>query len=115
MQILTYSPELARQIDSEEVIMAGSMDELYIRAATVVAVEQMVKVIKDTLINSPVTDDCHKSKELTAVLNGNAEEEVFSPEYWCAMRLDWHLWQMGEALENQGALSHHHRVRTIFY
>jgi hypothetical protein len=117
MQILTYSPELARRIDSEEVIMAGSMDELYIRAATVVAVEQMVQVIKDTLINSPVQNDHHKSKAVTAVLNGNKEEleEVFSPEYWCAMKLDWHLWQMGEALENQGALSHHHRVRTIFY
>lgn len=118
MRILTYSPDLAQRIDSEEILMAGSMDELYIRAATVLAVEQMVQVIKDTLmITNPLTDEYRKSKEVSAVLNGNndEEEDVSSPNYWSAVKLDWHLWQMGEALEKQGVLSPHHCVRTIFY
>jgi hypothetical protein len=109
MQILIYSPKLAQQIDSQKVLMAGSMDELYIRAATVVAVEQMVQVIKDTL--SYKTSNSNESPPLLC----DSKDEALSPNYWCAMKLDWHLWQMGEALEKQGALSHHHRVMTIFY
>jgi hypothetical protein len=71
MQILTYSPELARQIDSEEVIMAGSMDELYIRAATVVAVEQQSsygRLPQEQGINCSVEWQCRRRGFFPGVL-----------------------------------------------
>ena len=106
MQILQYSPALADRVDSTQIIMAGSMDECYIRAATVVAVEKMVQVIKDYLISIPKAPSAPYT---------STRCEGSSPDYWCAIRLDWHLWQMGELLDQQGVLQHHHRVNTIYY
>ena len=111
MEILQYSPALAERVDSAQIVMAGSMDELYIRAATVVAVEKMVQVIKDYLISIANA----QSATSTSTRSKDEKSSASSPDYWCAMRLDWHLWQMGESLDQQGVLQHHHRVNTIYY
>ena len=99
--VLVYSSTLANKVDRGQILVAGCMDELYIRAATVVAVEQMVQVIKD--IFAPNSSE-HKDRNVAT-----------SPDYWCAIKLDWHLWQVGEKLNQEGSLSKHHLVRTIFY
>ena len=75
--------------------MAGSSDELFIRAGTVVAVDRLVDEVKQILKDNAASQE--KANEVNAVL------------------LDWHLWQIGEKLDREGTLKPHHRVRTIFY
>ena len=32
-----------------------------------------------------------------------------------AVKMDWYLWNIGEKLDINNKLGHHHRVKTIFY
>lgn len=73
-----------------EEIVAGSMDELYIRAATVVSVDRLVKQVRELSVVATRDD-----------LN--------------AVQMDWHLWQVGEKMDWDDSLSPHHCTRTIFY
>lgn len=88
LDVLKYSPFLASKIDSNIEIQASSIDELYIRAATVVAVDLLVKNVKEKV---------NMSYEINSV------------------KMDWYLWNIGEKLDRQERLNPHHRVRTIFY
>ena len=82
---LTYSSELARKVDS--LIELNSDEEVSIRAGTVVCVDKLV----------PMVNAMSKDMRVTAV------------------KLDWHLWQVGEKMNQQEKLLPHHRVNTIFY
>ena len=93
--VLRYSEELSAKVDGVEEIMAGSSDELFIRAGTVVAVDRLVDEVKHILKSNEGSQE--KVHEVNAVL------------------LDWHLWQIGEKLDREGTLKPHHRVRTVFY
>lgn len=85
-EAIQYSDELAAKVDSLKELSAE--EELSIRAATVVAVDRLVAMIN----------------------NERSEESAMT-----AVTLDWHLWQVGEQMNQQGQLKPHHRVRTIFY
>jgi hypothetical protein len=74
------------QIKVDSLEELESEEELSIRAGTVVAVDELV-----ARMNSA------GSKNMTAI------------------KLDWHLWQVGEKLNVEGKLRPHHRVNTIFY
>ena len=64
--ILKYSDRLCKLIDSKEVIIYGSPEEVEIRACMVIAVERIRDVLREKGIN------------------------------WTAVEVDWLLWQMGE-------------------
>jgi len=99
--VLRYSPDLAGRIDRMEEIGAGTLDELYIRGGTVVAVERLVGAVKSKLL-------CGGGGS-----NNAAEANVVDGVN--AVLMDWHLWQVGERLDRSGELKPHHRTRTIFY
>ena len=93
--VLRYSKELSAKIDNMVELPAGSSDEHFIRAGTVVAVDRLVGEVWCILEDANAANN--KIDEVSAVL------------------LDWHLWQIGEKLDREGTLKPHHRVRTIFY
>ena len=93
--VLRYSEELSAKIDNMVEVAAGSSDEHFIRAGTVVAVDRLVKEVRCILKDTNAAQN--KIDEISAIL------------------LDWHLWQIGEKLDREGTLKPHHRVRTIFY
>ena len=84
--------DLARCVDYEIPLEANSAAEISIRAATVVAVEELVKLL--TMENTTKTDMARK---------------------WTSVQVDWYLWQVGEKLSASNQLAPHHRVRTIYY
>ena len=88
LNILEYSPELASIVDEKVEITAGSYDEISIRAATVVAVQDLVE---------------HLNKDAT------------DGDRFTAVAVDWYLWQVGEKMQQDGALKPFHRVRTHYY
>ena len=89
--ILQYSQELSEMVDSGKEISEGSPDEVSIRAATVVAVEELVAALNErdemTETRQPFTD----------------------------VNVDWYLWQVGEKMQSEGLLKPFHKVRTQFY
>ena len=85
--VMSYSQDLASLVDSNTILPAGSNYEVYIRAATVVAVELLVKELRET----------YNIHTMTAV------------------KLDWYLWQLGEKRHQQHQLQPFHKVKTIFY
>lgn len=89
--ILEYSPSLSGIVDAGVEIEKGSTDELSIRAATVIGVEELVKVLN--------ADD-----KLTNV--GEPFNDV---------NVDWYLWQVSEKMHHEGLLKPFHKVRTHFY
>lgn len=97
LNVLEYSPSLSKQIHDKMEIVPFSSDEVYIRAATVVAVDELVKEVKD--IFNAMDSDLYKKYG----------EEVN------AVKMDWYLWNIGEVLDRNNSMDRHHRVRTIFY
>lgn len=95
--VMRYSPGLARTVDAGTEIRAGSDDELYIRAATVAAVDRLVGEVNDLLTEKGRSETSEQAEKV------------------CAVKMDWHLWQVGERLDREGKLGRHHRVRTTFY
>lgn len=90
--VLQYTQQLADIVDSQQEIVAGSPEEIAIRATTVAAVEYLVEELR---------------KENTT------NESIVT---WTAVQADWYLWQVGEKLEKEhNVMKPHHRVRTIYY
>lgn len=87
--IIEYSKELGEIVDNSVEIVAFCMDELYIRSATVVAVDLLVKSVR---------------QQIQYDKNGIN-----------AVKMDWFLWNVGEILDREGQLKAHHKVRTIYY
>mmetsp|Transcript_9510 Transcript_9510/g.14408 ORF Transcript_9510/g.14408 Transcript_9510/m.14408 type:complete len:419 (-) Transcript_9510:67-1323(-) len=102
---LQYTPELAAKVDNQEELDEGGVDEVEIRAGTVVAVEEMVEVVKKHLIDISEADSSKKTKNNLHKLL----EDV------SAVTIDWYLWQRGEKEDRLNLLGPHHRVRTTYY
>lgn len=92
LKVMEYSPTLSNKVDHGIELKASSMEELYIRAATVVAVDKLVENVKEK-----VPQMMENSKGINAV------------------KMDWYLWNIGEKLDRDGRLGNHHLVRTIYY
>lgn len=90
-KVLEYSPALAQRVDSGTEIDKGSTDEVSIRAGTVVAVQELVKVLNSKSEGTP------------------------SGEPFTDVNVDWYLWQVGEKMNQEGILKPFHKVRTHFY
>jgi hypothetical protein len=89
MEIFTYSEELSGLIDGEKELAYSSSHEVQIRAATVIAVDQILSLVQS-----------RADPTLTSHLN-------------YAYQVDWVLWQMGESKLDE--MAPHHRVLSIFY
>jgi hypothetical protein len=83
-------------VDQGVEIARDSPEEWSIRAATVVAVEHIVKVLRRQQLQQSSTHQPTSSS-------------------WTAVRVDWYLWQLGERMQAQGELLPPHKVRTIYY
>lgn len=81
--VLEYSEKLAALIDEKKELTYGSPEEVEIRACMVHSVE----LLRDKL----------KAKEVK----------------WCAVEVDWLLWQIGEKQKDE--IKPHHRTLSIFY
>ena len=88
--VLTYAPALAAAVDAREELLAGCLEEVEIRASTVVAVERLRDAIA-----------------------AGAAATMPSAGLLTAVQVDWALWERGEARRHE--LRPHHRTRTIFY
>jgi hypothetical protein len=93
---IRYRPSLAVMVDQGVEIARDSPEEWSIRAATVVAVEHIVKVLRRQQLQQSSTHQPTSSS-------------------WTAVRVDWYLWQLGERMQAQGELLPPHKVRTIYY
>lgn len=91
-EILEYSPELSTIVDSNTEIPMESPNEISIRAATVVGVEELVKHLN--------------AEDITSSGPSNQFNDV---------NVDWYLWQVGEKMHHDGLLKPFHKVRTHFY
>ena len=85
--IFEYENTLADMVDKEIEMPYSSPEEVQIRAATVMAVEQIMAKIRASETLSPVIKNSYE--------------------------VDWLLWQMGE--RQLGEMKPHHKVLSIFY
>lgn len=86
--VLKYTSNLQEIISTKQQISFGDKNEIYIRAATVVAVEELVKEVNEILRNQ-------NGKEGIIVLN--------------SLKMDWYLWQLGEELEKEKKMEPHRK------
>jgi hypothetical protein len=103
---IQYAPELAAKVDNHDELEEGRVDEVSIRAGTVVAVEEMVELVKKQLVDIAEADDA--SEESKNNLHKLLEDVS-------AVTIDWYLWQRGEKEDRLNLLGPHHRVRTTYY
>ena len=96
--MLKYNLLLEKQVDNQVIIQKGSIDEISIRAGTVLAVEKIVHRVKREIFSNAKVDDCSKIVDDIS-----------------AVTIDWYLWQRGEKLDRANLLGPHHRVVTTFY
>ena len=88
--VLRYGAALAAAVDGRQALAVGSGEELEVRAATVLAVEQLREAVAARL----------------AALAPAAPPPV-------SAALDWWLWEQGE--RGRCASRPHHRTLTIYY
>mmetsp|Transcript_31733 Transcript_31733/g.65191 ORF Transcript_31733/g.65191 Transcript_31733/m.65191 type:complete len:468 (+) Transcript_31733:105-1508(+) len=103
--VMKYASSLAKAVDDQVELEKSGLDEISIRAATVVAVEDLVQKVKEKLGSMAVMDDSAINRSKLDKLS----EDV------SAVTIDWYLWQQGEKLDRQNLLEPHHRVRTTYY
>jgi hypothetical protein len=104
--VMQYVPELAAKVDNHDELEEGGVDEVSIRACTVVAVEEMVEQVKKHLADISEADDA--SEQSKSNLHKLLEDVS-------AVTIDWYLWQRGEQEDRWNLLGPHHRVRTTYY
>ena len=114
--VMEYVNDDMRQaVDECRELTLGSDEELSIRAATVVVVEQLVQhlnqkdqvLIEAKAVIVPTNDSDSGSNDKKNNINKKND--------WTAIQVDWYLWQVGERMDGAGELKPHHRVRTIYY
>jgi hypothetical protein len=98
VNVLQYNSSLEKQVDNQVTIAKGSIDEISIRAGTVLAVEKIVQRVKEEILSNAKVDNCSKIVDDIS-----------------AVTIDWYLWQRGEKLDRANLLGPHHRVVTTFY
>ena len=94
LDVLKYSPELSRQVDNKVELVPFCADELYIRAATVVAVDELVDRVKMKLGEKSKSHD-NGGDDANLPLIGLQAENVN------AVKMDWYLWNIGEKLDKK--------------
>ena len=98
--VLNYEPStLGDQIDQGNEIPSGSLEELTIRAATVMAVEEIVRELHNQQQTQSDTNDLNKQATAS----------------FTAVKVDWYLWQVGEKMNDAGTMKPHHKTRTTYY
>ena len=103
--VLEYvSDELRHAVDQCQTIPPGSAMEISIRAATVVTVEELVRLLQQ--------QEREEGASSSTSLEEGAGEKASS---WTDVQVDWYLWQVGEKMDAANELAPHHRVRTIYY
>jgi len=106
VDVLRYEASLAKSVDDRVELEKGSIDEVSIRAGTVVSVEEIVRRVKENISKA-------------AASSGNSDRSVSDlrrlADDVSAVTIDWYLWQRGEKLDRLNLLGLHHRVRTTFY
>ena len=109
MNVLLYKPALALLVDNQVEIPKACIDEVSIRAGTVVAVEKLVKIVKRNILTTDddITDD-NSDKRSQSDMQKLADDVT-------AVTIDWYLWQQGERSDRLNLLGPHHRTRTTFY
>ena len=106
VDVLQYESSLAKLVDGQVELEKGGIDEVSIRAGTVVAVEEIVQKVKEEIISSVAAGgDSERSENDLRKLADDVS----------AVTIDWYLWQKGEKLDRLNLLGSHHRVRTTFY
>jgi hypothetical protein len=105
VNVMKYSDDLAQKVDSKVELNRGCHHEISIRAATVVAVDDLMIKVKEKLMNIAMDASSEEEKSNLQMLANDVS----------SVTLDWYLWQQGEKLDRQGLLKPHHRVRTTFY
>lgn len=91
MGILEYSLELAGKVERQELIQAGSEEEIEIRACSIVAVDRIRQALASKCLqDAPGQPLPH------------------------AIQLDWYLWEIGEA-QRANSATPHHRTLTVYY
>mmetsp|Transcript_20084 Transcript_20084/g.28274 ORF Transcript_20084/g.28274 Transcript_20084/m.28274 type:complete len:109 (+) Transcript_20084:1-327(+) len=88
--IMEYAPSLANRVDNRMELSPMSMEELYIRAATVVSVDELVKIVKLKL--QPLSKDDDDDDTTTTSNHGD--------DHVNAVKMDWYLWNIGDRLSN---------------
>jgi hypothetical protein len=100
-QVLEYSSSLATNVDHKVELTSGSVEEISIRAATVVAVEELVHYLNQ---HCPIEQSVNEKNV-----------PVKQQQRYTDVQVDWYLWQVGEQRHARGDLKPFHRVRTHFY
>ena len=103
-EVIEYNSSLSSMVDTGKEILKDSTEELSIRAATVIAVEELVD-----FLNSMDSNSNNNNKTNNKV--GNEEKE----SSFTAVNVDWYLWQVGERMHQEKLLKPFHKVRTQFY
>jgi len=101
-----YAPPLANKVDNFIEIKKGSHEEVSIRSATIVVVEDLVKLLNNQNHCNEIMDNNENNNN-----NNNANNRC---EY-TDVTVDWYLWQVGERMHQDGLMKPFHKVRTHFY
>ncbi|OEU15731.1 hypothetical protein FRACYDRAFT_269470 [Fragilariopsis cylindrus CCMP1102] len=101
-KILVYSPLLSNKVDNYIEIKKDSYEEISIRAATIIVVEELVKLLNQN--NSSNDND-----SINTTANNNEQCK------YTDVTVDWYLWQVGERMHQEGIMKPFHKVRTYFY
>ena len=101
-KILVYSPLLSNKVDNYIEIKKDSYEEISIRAATIIVVEELVKLLNRN--NSSNDND-----GINTTANNNEQCK------YTDVTVDWYLWQVGERMHQEGIMKPFHKVRTYFY
>lgn len=99
LQVIEYPDSLIRKLKRKETIISGSQEEVSIRSASILAVEEIRKVIQRLI------DNCHQRHEINSVL------------------IDFWLWDTSKKLESRELDPEFcfsdelptHRTRCIWY
>jgi hypothetical protein len=103
-RVLQYNPLLSDIVDKKEELQKGCIDEISIRAGTVVAVEKIVQAVKENILRNDGASEERSRNDLEKLADDVS-----------AVTIDWYLWQQGEKLDRLNLLGQHHRVKTTFY
>ena len=118
--VLQYGPVLTAKVDCR--IEVDRDEETSIRAATVVAVDELVRMIHRNDKNDPTGVD--ENDDGNIMTNDHGDDPASTDtsygqnktrQVMNAVVMDWHLWQVGERMCQKGEMKPHHRSRTIFY
>jgi hypothetical protein len=133
---LRYDPRLAGMVDGRRTLERGGVDEISIRAGTVVAVEDIVRRVREEILKGVGVVPTKTTKTTTTAAavaddggdGGDAEGRSRDDDDdgyrhrlraiaddVSAVTIDWYLWQRGERLDRANSLGEHHRVITTFY